>query len=370
VHDLIRANIHRAPMYSGQIQSTGPRYCPSIEDKVVRFAEKSKHQIFLEPEGWNDERIYCNGISTSLPEDVQEAFVRGIPALRHARILQHGYAVEYDWVPTHQTKSSLETKLVDGLFLAGQINGTSGYEEAAGQGLIAGVNAVQRLRGAPPFRLGRDQAYIGVMIDDLITRPISEPYRMFTSRAEYRLLLRSDNADERLTPIGRQLGTVDGSRWARFEQRRHAVVTVEALCRKSSVSGVTLASWIRRPEVDVPTLADALSRSNGTPGGHVFCSDTLEQVLIAAKYRGYVDRQARQIERFRRLESMALSERLPYASIPGLRHEAREGLERVAPRTLGQAARIAGVTPADITVLSIYLAVRRRSETDVELRRR
>jgi len=357
VHEHIVANLHRAPMYSGQIQSRGPRYCPSIEDKVVRFADKPKHQIFLEPEGYDNERIYCNGISTSLPKDVQDAFVHEVPGLERAKILQYGYAVEYDYVPTHQTRISLETKLVRGLFLAGQINGTSGYEEAAAQGLVAGINAVRLLQDEEPFVLGRDQAYIGVMIDDLVTRPPLEPYRMFTSRAEYRLLLRSDNADQRLTLIGRRLGTVDDSRWARFQAKRDAVATIESLTRAGHMNGSGLSTWIRRPDADLSTFADAIARLTS----RVFDADDLVQVMTEAKYSGYVDRQARQIERFRRLESMGIPDRTDYATMPELRFEARERLARVAPATLGQAARISGVTPADITVLWIYLTGRRRT---------
>jgi tRNA uridine 5-carboxymethylaminomethyl modification enzyme len=356
VHEHIVANLHRAPMYSGQIQSRGPRYCPSIEDKVVRFADKPNHQIFLEPEGYDNERIYCNGISTSLPKDVQDAFVHEVPGLERARILQYGYAVEYDYVPTHQTKVSLETKLVGGLFLAGQINGTSGYEEAAAQGLIAGVNAVRSLRNEEPFVLGRDQAYIGVMIDDLVTRPPLEPYRMFTSRAEYRLLLRSDNADQRLTPVGRRLGTVDDSRWARFQVKSEAIAAIESLARRGALDGVSLPLWMRRPDADMATFADALAGLSP----RVFDANDVMQVITAAKYSGYVDRQARQIERFRRLESMAIPELTDYGTMAELRFEARERLSRVAPATLGQAARISGVTPADITVLWIYLTGRRR----------
>ncbi len=357
VHGHITANLHRAPMYSGQIQSRGPRYCPSIEDKVVRFADKDRHQIFLEPEGYDNERVYCNGISTSLPKDVQDAFLREIPGLENARILQHGYAVEYDFVPTHQTKLSLETKLVDGLFLAGQINGTSGYEEAAAQGLIAGINAVRYLRNQEPFILARDEAYIGVMIDDLVTRPPLEPYRMFTSRAEYRLLLRSDNADQRLTTIGRRLGLVDDARWSRYEARRDAVAAITALTRAGSLGGAPLAIWARRPEADLGTFADEIAKLTG----RTFNAEDLEQVLIEAKYSGYVDRQAKQIDRFRRLESLAIPLRTDYATMPELRFEARERLTRVAPTTLGQAGRISGVTPADVTVLWIYLTGRRAS---------
>jgi tRNA uridine 5-carboxymethylaminomethyl modification enzyme len=362
VHEHIRANLHRAPMYSGQIQSTGPRYCPSIEDKVVRFADKPKHQVFLEPEGYDNERVYCNGISTSLPKDVQEAMVRDIRGLERARILQYGYAVEYDFVPTHQTKRSLETKLVAGLFLAGQINGTSGYEEAAGQGLMAGINAVRAVRGQEPFVLARDEAYIGVMIDDLITRPPAEPYRMFTSRAEYRLRLRSDNADQRLTPLGRELGTVDDARWATFQARREAMVAIQSLAKKGHVQGTPLPIWMRRPDADPGTLAGALHRANGDCDSRAFgafARADLEQALIEAKYGGYVQRQDKQIERFRRLEEMAIPPGVDFRAMQGLRNEAREKLIHVAPATLGQAARIPGVNPADITILWIYLTGRR-----------
>lgn len=355
VHEIIRDNLHRAPMYSGQIASTGPRYCPSIEDKVVRFADKARHQIFLEPEGYDDERVYCNGISTSLPQEVQADFLRKIPGLQNARILQHGYAVEYDFVPTSQTRISLETKRISGLFLAGQINGTSGYEEAAGQGLIAGVNAIQKLQGREPFVLRRDQAYLGVMIDDLITRPPTEPYRMFTSRAEYRLLLRSDNADLRLTPIGRALGLVDDQRWVRFEQKREAIRLADSLVERGRMGGVRLATWLARPEANLEGLADALSPLTD----RIFCTDALWQVLVNAKYRGYIQRQEAQIQRFRRLESLAIPTQLDYLSIPEMRLEAREKLAGVSPATLGQASRISGISPADITILWIYLTGRR-----------
>jgi tRNA uridine 5-carboxymethylaminomethyl modification enzyme len=360
VHEHIFANLERAPLYSGQIKSTGPRYCPSIEDKVVRFADKPKHQVFLEPEGYDSERTYCNGISTSLPKDVQEAFLHEIPGLERARIVQYGYAIEYDYVPTHQTKTLLESKPVDGLFLAGQINGTSGYEEAAGQGIVAGINAVRRLRGEEPFILGRDQAYIGVMVDDLITRPPSEPYRMFTSRAEYRLRLRSDNADQRLTPLGRTLGTVDDRRWERYQRKSEAMASVEGICDEGRIDGMSLRTWIRRPEVSLVAFAEAL----GAMTNRIFCADALWQVLVEAKYGGYVERQDRQVERFRRLESMTIPEQVDYRAMPGLRLEAKERLTRIAPRTLGQAARLSGITPADITVLWVYLRGRRHTAAD------
>ncbi|MEK6798126.1 MAG: tRNA uridine-5-carboxymethylaminomethyl(34) synthesis enzyme MnmG [Planctomycetota bacterium] len=355
IHDCIRANLHRAPMYSGQIQAPGPRYCPSIEDKVVRFADKNRHQVFLEPEGYENERLYCNGISTSLPPDVQDAMVHGIAGLEKARILQYGYAVEYDWVPTHQTRRSLETKLVAGLFLAGQINGTSGYEEAAAQGLMAGINAVRSLRRQPPVVLRRDQAYIGVMIDDLVTRPPTEPYRMFTSRAEYRLRLRADNADQRLTPLGRELGTVCDRRWTTHEVRGEALRAIAALSRRTTVGETPLHLWMRRPDANIQELAAALARV----GDRTFDSEALAQALIEAKYGGYVGRQDRQIERFQRLESMAIPTGTDYGGMPQLRFEARVNLTRIAPATLGQAARISGVNPADVTVLWIYLSGRR-----------
>ncbi len=355
-HDHIRGNLHRAPMYSGQIQSQGPRYCPSIEDKVVRFADKSRHQVFLEPEGYDHERVYCNGISTSLPAEVQDDFVRCITGLETARILQHGYAVEYDWVPTHQTAASLESKLVEGLFLAGQINGTSGYEEAAAQGLIAGINAAQRLRGEEPVVLGREQAYIGVLIDDLVTKPHTEPYRMFTSRAEYRLNLRSDNADQRLTPLGRSLGVVDDARWERFEAGRAARAAIAAACDRTGHHGVRLSAYMRRPEADVESIAAALAAAGEGP----FPPGEIRQVLIDARYSGYLTRQADLVDRMRRLESLALPPDLDYRAIAELRLEAREKLARVAPRTLGQASRISGISPADITVLWVSVTGRRR----------
>jgi tRNA uridine 5-carboxymethylaminomethyl modification enzyme len=355
-HKHILANLDRAPLYSGQINSTGPRYCPSIEDKVVRFSDKPRHQIFLEPEGYDHERVYCNGISTSLPVDVQQAMVHSIPALERARILQYGYAIEYDWVPTHQTRCTLESKLVRGLFLAGQINGTSGYEEAAAQGLVAGVNAVHSMNGKEPLILGREAAYIGVLVDDLITKPPVEPYRMFTSRAEYRLQLRSDNADQRLTPVGRELGLVGDRRWQRFNRKMSALEAIRGVCDRGAIDGVPLSTWMRRPEATVARFAEVRGIQEAGPFG----IDDLWQVLVDAKYSGYLTRQSLQIQRFRRLESLEIPERLDYANIPELRLEAQERLARLAPRTLGQASRISGINPADMTVLWVYLSGRRR----------
>jgi len=354
-HRLIRDNLHRAPLYTGQIQGTGPRYCPSIEDKVIRFADKPRHQLFLEPEGCDNERVYCNGISTSVPADVQEELVRTIAGLERARILQHGYAVEYDFVPTDQIRPSLETKQVAGLFLAGQINGTSGYEEAAGQGLIAGLNAVRRLGDQEPVILGRDQAYIGVMIDDLVTRPPSEPYRMFTSRAEYRLHLRADNADLRLTRLGRRCGLVQEERRRRFADKEAQIRRLGELVEGLRLDDRPLGQWLRRPEATLRGFRDAL-QGCGLDG---FSEVALHQVHIQARYGGYLARQQRQIERFRRLESTPIPADVDYGQMPELRLEAREQLSRLGPRTLGQASRISGINPADLTVLWVYLTGRR-----------
>jgi tRNA uridine 5-carboxymethylaminomethyl modification enzyme len=355
-HELIRANLHRAPLYTGQIRSTGPRYCPSIEDKVVRFADKPRHQVFLEPEGYEDERLYCNGISTSLPRDVQDQMVHSIAGLERAEILQYGYAVEYDFVPTHQLDASLEAKRLKNLFLAGQINGTSGYEEAAGQGLVAGVNAARSLDGQDPFIPRRDEAYIGVMIDDLITKPPIEPYRMFTSRAEYRLHLRIDNADSRLTPAGRRLGLVEDDRWDRFERKRHEIERVRTVVESVRYDGQPLADWLRRPEATTDRLREILA----VQGGPVFTPEAMEQVLLESKYAGYLARQQRQIERFQQLESLPIPSSLDYSGLRELRREARERFAQVAPRTLGQAGRISGISPADVATLWVYLSARPR----------
>jgi tRNA uridine 5-carboxymethylaminomethyl modification enzyme len=351
IHQVIRQNLHRAPMYSGQIQSTGPRYCPSIEDKVVRFADKDHHQVFLEPEGLDTDEIYCNGISTSLPDDVQEKFVRMIPGLANAQILRFGYAVEYDMVWPTQIQSTLQTKKVDGLFLAGQINGTSGYEEAAAQGIVAGINAARLAAGDDPdFVLGRDQAYIGVLVDDLVTKPPTEPYRMFTSRAEHRLLLRSDNADARLTPLGRRIGLVNERRWDAFRARQEAIALAEQLLRQHG-----LDAQLRRPDVQWVQI------TQDCPALAAVATDVAAQLEIRIKYEGYIARQDRQIERFAQLEAKLIPTSIDYQAVTGLRNEARQKLHKFTPRSLGQALRISGITPADVTVLAIHLERKARA---------
>jgi len=369
-HDIIRENLDRSPMYSGVIEGIGPRYCPSIEDKIHRFADKHSHQVFIEPEGLTTHELYPNGISTSLPFDVQLQIVQSIKGMENAHILRPGYAIEYDYFNPQDLKYSLETKVIDGLFFAGQINGTTGYEEAGAQGLLAGLNAARRAQELDAWCPRRDEAYIGVLVDDLITMGTREPYRMFTSRAEYRLVLREDNADLRLTEQGRALGLVDDARWAAFNAKREAIEQETQRLRSTWVQPASeqgkaysaqygtpltheysLLDLLRRPEVDYPALV-ALTGGSDVP------ADAAEQVEIQAKYAGYIERQQEEIDRLRQHEQTRLPEDLDYASLNGLSNEIRGKLADVRPQTLGQASRIPGVTPAAVSLLLIHLKKR------------
>jgi len=373
-HRIIQDNLDRSPMFTGVIEGTGPRYCPSIEDKVVRFADKPRHQIFIEPEGLDTHEFYPNGISTSLPVDVQAAFLKTIPGLERARMLKPGYAVEYDYIPPRQLHPTMETKRVEGLFHAGQINGTSGYEEAAAQGLMAGINAVLKIRGQAPCILDRSEAYIGVLIDDLITKDAREPYRMFTSRAEYRLLLRQDNADLRLTDTGYRLGLIPESGYRMFCEKRDAIARererfrtirpkqtseflarAEALGLQSLGAAITLEGLLRRPELDYEAVI-GLAAVEGHPDAAV-----REQVEIQAKYEGYIHRQSHDVDNFKRLESRRIPPDFDYTSVKGFSREVLEKLQRVRPHSLGQASRIEGVTPAAISLLQVSLERSRRN---------
>ncbi len=367
-HDIIRAGLNRSPLYSGVIEGIGPRYCPSIEDKIVRFADRDSHQIFIEPEGLDSHEIYPNGISTSLPFDVQYDFVRSMPGFAQAEIIRPGYAIEYDFFDPRDLKSSLENKHLKGLFFAGQINGTTGYEEAAAQGLIAGLNAARMTQGLESWCPGRDEAYIGVMIDDLITRGTQEPYRMFTSRAEYRLLLREDNADLRLTEKGHELGLVDDCRWQAFSAKRTGVTRLQEQLKTTWIrvgspqAALVEVNWhqpltketnledlLRRPEVDIQHLLAFLENPSGIPEA------VSRQVEIQAKYAGYLSRQQADIDKSLRHDQLRLPETIDYQAIPGLSHEVSEKLRLNKPETLGQASRMPGITPAAITLLLVYL---------------
>lgn len=346
-HEIIRSNLHQSPLYAGVIDGVGPRYCPSIEDKVVKFADKTRHQIFLEPEGRHTGEIYVNGVSTSLPYEVQYAFIRSIPALEKAEILRPGYAVEYDYCPPHQLHATMETKKIEGLYFAGQINGTSGYEEAAAQGLMAGINAALKVQGRLPLILRRDEAYIGVLLDDLVTRGTPEPYRMFTSRAEYRLRLRQDNCDIRLTEKALELGTACDYRKSSFLAKKASLAELSKEILQHQKDGIPISQWLKRTENTADNLPQELRER--------FPTALWALVETDLKYEGYLRREEEQIERQRRQEEEKIPQGLDYAAIPSLRLEARQKLRDYAPETLGQASRISGITPADLSVLSVWM---------------
>lgn len=373
-HDIIRRGCDRSPMFTGQIEGVGPRYCPSVEDKIHRFADKGSHQIFVEPEGLTTHEVYPNGISTSLPYDVQLEFVRSIHGFEQAHITRPGYAIEYDYFDPRDLHGSLETKVIEGLYFAGQINGTTGYEEAGAQGIVAGINAARRVRGEAPWVPTRSEAYLGVLIDDLITRGATEPYRMFTSRAEHRLLLREDNADLRLTPVGRDMGLVDDERWSWFEAKRDATEREIARLSSTRFRGVTAFDWLRRPEVSYADLNRIAVESAGDAADGFVEEDPMPalaarddrlpeavrlQIEVRAKYSGYIERQQDEIDRQRKHEELPLPADLDYANVAGLSNEVRQKLAAAKPDTLGQASRLPGITPAAVSVLLIHL--KRRS---------
>lgn len=367
-HEIIQANLHRSPMFTATKKGTGARYCPSIEDKIVRFSDKPRHQIFLEPEGKNTEEVYVQGLSTSLPEEVQREMLRTIPGLENVEMMRVGYAIEYDAVMPDQLWPSLETKLVEGLFTAGQINGTSGYEEAAGQGLMAGINAARKVFDKEPIILGRDQAYIGVLIDDLVTKGTEEPYRLLTSRAEYRLLLRHDNADLRLTEIGHEIGLISDERYERFLAKQSAIEAEKERLQKTRIKptaevqamlkeigsgelkdGILAADLLRRPEITYDKIAQIVSRET-------FITDEIaEQVEIQVKYEGYIQKSNLQVEKMKRMEDKKIPENIDYDAISGLATEALEKLKKIEPLSIAQASRISGVNPADISILLVYI---------------
>lgn len=374
-HEIINSNLHRAPMFTGVVKGVGPRYCPSIEDKIVRFADKERHQLFLEPEGRNTEEVYVQGLSTSLPEDVQRDLVHSIKGLENAEMMRTGYAIEYDMVLPHQLRATLETKKISGLFTAGQTNGTSGYEEAAGQGIVAGINAALKIQGKPELILKRSDGYIGVMIDDLVTKGTVEPYRLLTSRAEYRLILRHDNADMRLTEIGREVGLVDDERWARFETKKYQFENemkrldsiklkpvketnekVAALGFKPLTDAVTAKEFLRRPEVSYQDVVNFIG-----PAAEELDDKIIELIETEIKYEGYISKALDQVEKMKRMEEKRIPANIDWDDIDSIATEARQKFKLINPETIGQASRISGVNPADISILMVYLEGKRRS---------